>query len=84
MARLSGPDLRRQGFLARNFIRFIYWMTRRKLGKIVAPVQVIAHSPRLLRGYGMMEQAQMKSHAVDAQLKELAQLRVATLVGCPF
>lgn len=84
MARIGGPDLKKQGFIARNFVRFVYRMTRRKLGKVVAPVQVIAHHPRQLLGYGMMEEAQMKSRLVDASLKELAQLRVATLVGCPF
>jgi hypothetical protein len=31
-----------------------------------------------------MEQSQMNSKLVDAKLKGLAQLRVATLVGCPF
>jgi hypothetical protein len=84
MARLSGPDFSKHGFVARNFVRFIYWMTRRKLGKVVAPVQIVAHSPRLLQGYGMMERAQMGLHAVEGMIKELAQLRVATLVGCPF
>jgi alkylhydroperoxidase family enzyme len=84
MARISGPDLKKHGFIARNFVRFVYRMTRRKLGKVVAPVQIMAHHPRQLQGYGMMEQAQMKSHLVDASLKELAQLRVATRVGCPF
>ena len=84
MARISGPDLKKQAFIARSLVRFVYRMTRRTLGKVVAPVQVMAHHPRQLLGYGMMEQAQMKSRLVDASLKELAQLRVATLVGCPF
>ena len=84
MARLSAPDLSKLNFLSRIFVRFVYRMTRRKLGKVVAPVEIIAHSPRLLQGYGMMERAQMKLHDLDGQLKDLAQLRVATLVGCPF
>jgi AhpD family alkylhydroperoxidase len=47
-------------------------------------VRVIAHHPRILWGYGQMEQSLMGSHRVDAALKELATLRTATLIGCPF
>jgi hypothetical protein len=31
-----------------------------------------------------MEQSQMGSKLVEEKLKALAQLRVATLIGCPF
>ena len=48
------------------------------------PVQVAAHHAKLLWGYGQMEQSFGSSHLVEAALKDLAQLRVATLVGCPF
>ena len=48
------------------------------------PVQLIAHHPKLLWSYGLMEQSFASSHLVDAGLKDIAQLRVATLVGCPF
>jgi hypothetical protein len=45
------------------------------------PVQLVAHHPKLLWGYGQMEQSLASSHLVGAALKDLAQLRVATLVG---
>jgi hypothetical protein len=48
------------------------------------PVQIVAHHSRLLWGYGQMEQSFAASRLVEAGLKNLAQLRVATLVGCPF
>jgi AhpD family alkylhydroperoxidase len=48
------------------------------------PVQVTAHHAKILWGYGQMEQSQQGSKLVDARLKSLVQLRVATLVGCPF
>jgi hypothetical protein len=48
------------------------------------PVQVTAHHSKLFWGYVQMEQSQMGSQLVDAKLKGLAELRVATLVGCPF
>ena len=61
-----------------------YFFTKKSLGRVVMPVQVTAHHPRLLWGYAQMEQAQMKSHTVSLQLKELASIRVATLIGCSF
>jgi hypothetical protein len=48
------------------------------------PVQVTAHHPQLLWGYGQMEQSLLSSRRVDIGLKDLASLRVATLIGCPF
>jgi hypothetical protein len=84
MARIRGTDPREQGLLTGLFTRIIYWLTKRKLGRVVMPVQVVAHHSRLLWGYGQMEQSFASSHLVDAGLKDLAQLRVATLVGCPF
>ena len=66
-------------------LRAVYFMTRRKLGKVVMPVQVTAHHPRLLlMGMAPMEQALAGCNRVDLALKELCSIRVATLVGCPF
>jgi hypothetical protein len=66
------------------FTRFVYWMTKRKLGRVVFPVKVTAHQPRLLWGYGQMETALLGLHSLDETLKELASIKVATLIGCPF
>jgi hypothetical protein len=54
------------------------------LGRVVMPVQIVANHSRILWGYAQMEQSFVSSRLVDAGLKDLAQLRVATLVGCPF
>jgi hypothetical protein len=48
------------------------------------PVQIVAHHSRILWGYAQMEQSFVSSDLVDTGLKDLAQLRVATLIGCPF
>lgn len=66
------------------FVRFVYWMTRRALGRVVMPVKITAHHPRLLRAMSAMEQGQAAAHSVDASLKCLAEIKVATLIGCPF
>ncbi|MGA8866408.1 MAG: hypothetical protein WB510_05540 [Candidatus Sulfotelmatobacter sp.] len=84
MARICGAPLNQGGLLRRLFVRIIYSLTRRKLDRVVMPVQVTAHHAKILWGYGQMEQSMLGSKLVDARLKGLAQLRVATLVGCPF
>jgi hypothetical protein len=84
MARISGAPSNQGGLLRRLFVGLVYSLTRRRLGRVIMPVQVAAHHSKLFWGYVQMEQSQMGSRLVDAKLKGLAGLRVATLVGCPF
>jgi hypothetical protein len=66
------------------FGRLAAWFTKRKLGKVPAPLRAVAHSPALLRAVGGFEFAAEKMTKVDAKLMCLAVLRTSTLVGCPF
>jgi hypothetical protein len=84
MARISGAPVDHGGLLRRLFVRLVYSLTKKKIGRVVMPVQITAHHPQILWGYGQMEQSLMGSSLVDAKLRELAQIRAATLVGCPF
>jgi len=84
MARIAGADPSQQGLFLGLLTRIIYALTKRKVGRVVMPVKIAAHHAKLLWGYGQMEQSLLSSRMVDAALKDLAQLRVATLVGCPF
>ena len=84
MARIPGAARNQGGLFRRLFVGVVYWLTRRRLGHVVMPVQVTAHHASILWGYGQMEQSQQASKLVDHKLKGLAELRVATLVGCPF
>jgi len=84
MPRIRGADPSQQSLLSGLFTRIVYALSKRKLGRVVMPVKVTAHHPAILWGYGQMEQSLLSSHRVDAALKELATLQVATLVGCPF
>ena len=84
MARISGPPLNQGGLFHRLFVRIVYSRTRRKLGRVVMPVQITAHHPKIFWGYGQMERSQLNSNLVNAKLKGLVLLRAATLVGCPF
>ena len=84
MARIEGADPSKQGFIRGMFTRMVYAMTKRKVGLVVMPVRVVAHHSKLLWGYGQMEQSLLNSRLVEEALKNLGELRVATLVGCPF
>ncbi|HLW85272.1 MAG TPA: hypothetical protein VKR60_08675 [Candidatus Sulfotelmatobacter sp.] len=84
MARIPGAPRDQGGLLRRLFVSIVYSLTRRRLGHVIMPIQVTAHHPRILWGYAHMEQSQMSAKLVDHKLKGLAELRVATLVGCPF
>jgi len=83
MARIEGAEPSKQGPMG-LFTRIAYALTKRKVGRVVMPVQLVAHHPRILWGYSQMEQSLASSHLVEGALKNLAQLRVATLIGCPF
>jgi hypothetical protein len=80
MARIKAVEPHEAGW----FVRLIYALTKRKVGRVVLPVKVTAHHPRLLRAMGEMEQGQMAASSVDAALKSLASLKAAMLIGCPF
>jgi len=84
MARISGAPRNQGGLLRRLFVGIVYSITQRRLGRVIMPIRVTAHHPRVFWGYLQMEQSQMSSKLVDEKLKGLAQLRVATLIGCPF
>jgi hypothetical protein len=84
MARISGARSNQGGLLRRVYVALVYYVSRRRLGRLILPLQVTAHHGNIFWGYTQMERAQMASQLVDAKLKDLAELRVATLVGCPF
>jgi hypothetical protein len=84
MARIPGAPANQGGPLRRLFVSLVYYLTRRRLGRVITPIQVTAHHTKIFWGYLQMEQSQMSSKLIDPKLKGLAELRVATLVGCPF
>ena len=80
MAHMKGVEPAEAGW----YTRLVYWFVRRTIGKItgsrrlVEPVKITAHHPRLLKAYGQMEMGQGAAASVPALLK------AATLIGCPF
>ena len=64
--------------------RIIYWLVKRRLGRIPLGVRIRARGPKLLELSGRMDVHIAKPESVPALLKELAQIKVAVMVGCPF
>ena len=48
MARIRGVS--RGGLVTRA----AFWFAKRKVGRLIEPIQIHAHHPRLLRAYGSM------------------------------
>lgn len=86
MARLQGVEPHEASW----FTRLVYWMVRRKMKKItgqsrlIEPITITAHHPRLLKATGQMEMGEEAARSVPIQLKSLASIKAATLIGCPF
>lgn len=80
MARIAGVEEAQAGPLT----RLMYWFTRRKLGRVPLPSKIAAHAPAVYRGVSFMEMGQMQAGSLPPSLKALAQVKVATLIGCPF
>ena len=79
MSRING--ITRRGSL---IARIVFFFSKRKVGKVTSPIRTMALNTPILWGYGQMELAQEKAKKVSHKIKMLADLRIATLVGCPF
>src|SRR3984893_16178122 len=51
---------------------------------MLAPIRVYAHIPKLLSGYGKLEQAVAKEHLLDLRHRALADLEAATTTRCEY
>jgi 4-carboxymuconolactone decarboxylase len=86
MARIEGLEPHQAGW----FARLVYWLARRKIAqetgasRLVEPLKIMAHHPRLLRAYGHMEMGQEAASLVPVSLKVLVSIKAASLIGCPF
>ena len=80
MSRSQGVQDNQAGLLARIVLRF----AKRALGRIPLGTRVRAFDPKYLWRAVLMDLYAAAPGAVSAHLKELAQLKVALMVGCPF
>jgi AhpD family alkylhydroperoxidase len=88
MTRITGVSARDAGLR----VKLAYFFTRRKLTgltgrepeRMLEPLEIYAHAPRLLLGYGKLEQAAAKLDRLDDRLSVLAQLKASTLTQCEY
>jgi AhpD family alkylhydroperoxidase len=66
------------------FTRLTYWYAQRLYGRLPGALGVLARNPGILRAAAGFEFWLARSHRVDKKLKLLAEVRVATLVGCRY
>ena len=66
------------------FRKHVFRETRKRVGRDIEPVGVMAHHSRLLVAMGGYEMAMEKADKVDERLKHLADTKVALMVGCEF
>ncbi len=80
MDRVHGATTGEAGWLT----RLVYWALRKKMGIVPISKNLAAyHTPTLLAST-WMDAVCGSSRTVPTVLKELAQLKVAVLAGCPF
>jgi AhpD family alkylhydroperoxidase len=65
-------------------IRAVYTRVKTKYGASLEPVTIAAHHPEIFKAYMGFETAFAGASRVDLKLKELAMLKIAGIVGCPF
>jgi AhpD family alkylhydroperoxidase len=88
MARIAGvsaSDIDEDVALALRYTRSgLAELTGRETERMIEPLELYAHLPGLLRGYGMMEQATAELSGLDRRIQALAQLKAATLTQCEY
>ncbi|MBI4563722.1 MAG: hypothetical protein HY716_03390 [Planctomycetes bacterium] len=65
-------------------VRLAFWLTRRKFGKVIESVRLMAHNPRVLKAAGQFQLGLEKANTLSGRLKHLVCLRTAQLIDCPF
>jgi AhpD family alkylhydroperoxidase len=66
------------------FTRFVYWLAKRRFGRVPVPLAIMAYSNKVLQAVGGYEMAAEKTRAIAPRLKALAELKTASIVGCRF
>lgn len=64
--------------------RLIFWRVKRRLGRIPLSSRIYARDPKLLHLSSELSRHLAGPGKVSPKLKEIAQLKVAVMVGCPL
>jgi AhpD family alkylhydroperoxidase len=88
MPRLPGVSDRDAGLVT----KIVFYIMKRRFTKMTGhqsdtmldPLRMYAHVPKLLNGYGRLEQAAGKVHLLDLRHRALAELKAATTTRCEY
>ena len=80
MNRIEGVSSDRAGWVA----KFIYRALKKRIGLVPKSKTLAAHHTGTLLASTWMDAVCGQARTVPEKLKELAQLKVAMLAGCPF
>ena len=78
--RSKGLEDHQAGF----WTRLIFRRVKRRYGHVPLATRIRALDSKLLEVYERMNAHNAKAGVADAKLKQLVQLKVAAVVGCPF
>ena len=88
MSRIERVGPRQAGPLTGLVLRLARRKTRQLTGRetewMIGPLEAYAQRPRLLLGYGMLEDATARLDRVPERLKVLAELKAATMTSCEY
>ena len=79
MARIEGVTDERASLISRG----LFWLARRKLGRVSEMWRICAHVPKVHLGRGLFELLLDRSALVERRLRWLGVIKTAMLVGCP-
>jgi hypothetical protein len=80
MARIKGLEKREAPW----HLRWFYGLMRRKFGKDLTPATIQMRVPGIVWGGIGMEAALSRKRRVSLRYSQLAKVRTASRVGCPF
>jgi hypothetical protein len=80
MARIAGLDRKQAPW----HLRWFYTLMRKMFGKDLSPVKVQMRVPGIVWGGIAMEAGLAKKRRVSLRYVQLAKVRAAARVGCPF
>jgi AhpD family alkylhydroperoxidase len=88
MARISGVSELEMGEEVRSALGYtrqgLAQLAGRETEHMIEPLEIYAHAPGLLSGIGALEQATAELNRVDLRLRDLAELKAATMTGCEY
>ena len=90
MARIQGVPQNEAG----PMVKLVYWFMRRGMKKLtgrepahgsgIEPVEIWAHSPKMMSGMGKFQGAVRKGKSVDERVKYLVELKGSQMIGCEW